>query len=95
MVAPARRRHARTTAADKEMSTQSRVEGQEAAPPELSFTRFHASSYIVSMITELRCIAISADFRFLAYLLEIAFHEAYRLSSELEREDKRESGSPL
>jgi hypothetical protein len=32
------------------------------------------------MVAELRSIAIAAEFRFLAYLLEIAFQEAYRLN---------------
>jgi hypothetical protein len=35
------------------------------------------------MVAELRSIAIAAEFRFLAYLLEIAFQEAYRLEEEL------------
>ena len=38
------------------------------------------------MVAELRSIAIAAEFRFLAYLLEIAFQEAYRLKNELERD---------
>ena len=54
--------------------------------PGLKFTRCEAGSYIVSMITELRSMAVAADFRFLAYLLEMAFQEAYRLEAELGRE---------
>ena len=56
--------------------------------PELKFTHCEAGSYIVSMIAELRSMAVAADFRFLAYLLEMAFQEAYRLEAELGREGK-------
>lgn len=38
------------------------------------------------MVAELRSIAIAAEFRFLAYLLEIAFQEAYRLKSRQDGE---------
>jgi len=50
------------------------------------------------MVAELRSIAIAAEFRFLAYLLEIAFQEAYRLDEEFGREAKskaQEHGSPI
>lgn len=36
------------------------------------------------MVSELRALAIASQFRFLAYILEMAFQEAYRLSEELE-----------
>jgi|RhiMetdeSRZDD1v2_1073273.scaffolds.fasta_scaffold27427_3 hypothetical protein len=40
------------------------------------------------MIAELRSIAVAAEFRFLAYLLEMAFQEAYRLDADIGREGK-------
>ena len=49
------------------------------------------------MVAELRSISITAEFRFLAYLLEMAFQEAYRLDEEYGREGKsktQERGSP-
>lgn len=88
MVAPARRRHARTSADGKQSDSQSQVEGGEARPCELRFTPGEASSYVLSMVAELRSIAIAAEFRFLAYLLEIAFQEAYRLKGELDGEQR-------
>jgi hypothetical protein len=78
MVAPARQRQAKGKTAVPETSTQSEVE------PALKLTPHDASSYILSMVTELRALAIASQFRFLAYILEMAFQEAYRLSEELE-----------
>jgi hypothetical protein len=36
------------------------------------------------MATELRALAKASNFRFLTYLLEIVFQEAFRMTSELE-----------
>jgi hypothetical protein len=88
MVASARRRHARTSAAGKHLGSQSEVEGCEATGSGLNFTPHDASSYVLSMIAELRSIAVAAEFRFLAYLLEMAFQEAYRLDADIGREGK-------
>jgi hypothetical protein len=88
MVATVRRRHAKASAADKEPDSQSKVESPGKDGSEPKFTAREAGSYIVSMVTELRSIAIAADFRFLVYLLEMAFQEAYRLEAELGREGK-------
>jgi hypothetical protein len=74
--------------ADKEAASQSQVECPGKAGSEPRFTAREAGSYIVSMITELRSIAVAADFRFLVFLLEMAFQEAYRLETELGREGK-------
>jgi hypothetical protein len=78
MVAPARQRQAKGKSAAPDPSTQSEVELA------LSVTPGDASSYILSMVSELRALAIASQFRFLAYILEMAFQEAYRLSEELE-----------
>ena len=88
MVATARGRHAKASAADKEPDAQSKVEPSGKDEPEPKFTAHEAGGYIVSMITELRSIAVAAEFRFLVYLLEMAFQEAYRLEAELGREGK-------
>jgi hypothetical protein len=98
MVAPARRRHARTPADGKQSGSQSQVETGQARTCELRLTPGDASSYVLSMVAELRSIAIAAEFRFLAYLLEIAFQEAYRLEEEFGREGKskaQERGSAV
>jgi len=86
MVASFRRRHAGVSAAGSQSRTQSEVETCE--PGELNFSPREASNYVLSMIAELRAIAIAAEFRFLAYLLEIAFQEAYRLETEFARDGK-------
>jgi hypothetical protein len=78
MVAPARQRQAKSKSAASDPSSQSEVEHA------LSVTPHDASSYILSMVSELRALAIASQFRFLAYILEMAFQEAYRLSEELE-----------
>jgi hypothetical protein len=78
MVAPARQRQAKSKSAASDPSSQSEVELA------LSVTPHDASSYILSMVSELRALAIASQFRFLAYILEMAFQEAYRLSEELE-----------
>jgi hypothetical protein len=76
------------SAADKQPGLQSEVEPSDMQAPGVVFNPCEASSYIVSLIVELRSIAIAANFRFLAYLLEMTFQEAYRLESELGREGK-------
>ena len=51
-----------------------------------------ASTYILSMVAELRALAKSSGFRFLTYLLEMAFQEAFRLTSEMEETANRRAG---
>ena len=56
------------------------------------FTPAEASSYVFSIIAELRSISVAAEFRFLAYLLEMAFQEAYRLDEKIGHEGKVKRG---
>jgi hypothetical protein len=72
----------------KQSDSQSQVEGGPARTSEPGFTPAEASSYVLSIVAELRSISIAAEFRFLAYLLEMAFQEAYRLDEKFGREGK-------
>jgi hypothetical protein len=83
MIAQAPRRHARTNPVAAESGTQPKVEGRLEGSSQIS--AYDSTAYILSMIAELRCLAEATQLRFLAYLLEMAFQEAFRLTSELEK----------
>jgi hypothetical protein len=82
MIGETRRRRAKSKAATLETALQSEVdsgEGDESLP---AVSAQEASSYILGMSGELRRLAEASGFRFLAYLLEMVFQEAFRLSGE-------------
>jgi hypothetical protein len=63
---------------------QSEVETADVISARPQVTPLDTSSYILSMVTELRALAKASNFRFLTYLLEMVFQEAFRMTSELE-----------
>jgi hypothetical protein len=82
MIGETRRRSAKSKAATLDNELQSEVdegEGDERLP---ALSAQDASSYILGMSAELRKLADAYGFRFLAYLLEMVFQEAFRLSGE-------------
>jgi len=83
MIGETRRRHAKSKAVGVENSLQSEVEEGEGGAESLpALSAEDASSYILGMSAELRRLAEASGFRFLAYLLEMVFQEAFRLSEE-------------
>lgn len=93
MIGPARKRHAQMKAAAAIELTQLEVEAGATNAARLQLSPLDASSYILSMVTELRALAKAANFRFLTYLLEIAFQEAFRLTGDLEQAQARQRQS--
>jgi hypothetical protein len=89
MIEETRKRHARK-AAVRQDELQSEVENGEAEAPAANMTAQDTSSYILGMAAELKRLADASGFRFLAYLLEMVFQEAFRLTSEAERSERRE-----
>ena len=82
MIGDTRRRRAQSKAATFDNGVQPQVnrdEGDELLP---ALSPQDASSYILGMSAELRRLADASGFRFLAYLLEMVFQEAFRLSGE-------------
>ena len=101
MIGETRRRHAKSKAVGVENSLQSEVEEGEGGAESLpALSAEDASSYILGMSAELRRLAEASGFRFLAYLLEMVFQEAFRLSGESgtagrgERTSKKLSSGP-
>ena len=82
MIGETRRRRAKSKAVAFENAAQSEVENQESGEPLPTLSAQDASSYILGMSAELRKLADAYGFRFLAYLLEMVFQEAFRLSGE-------------
>jgi hypothetical protein len=82
MIGETRRRRAKSKAALCDNGLQSEVEGDEGTVPLPALSAQDASSYILGMSAELRRLAEASGFRFLAYLLEMVFQEAFRLSGE-------------
>jgi hypothetical protein len=82
MIGETRRRHVKSKAAAIEKGLQSEVEEAENAEPLSTLSAQDASSYILGMSAELQRLAEASGFRFLAYLLEMVFQEAFRLSGE-------------
>jgi hypothetical protein len=82
MTGETRRRHARSKAVGFQNELQSQVEDGENAEPLPTLSAQDTSSYILGMSAELRRLAEASRFRFLAYLLEMVFQEAFRLSGE-------------
>lgn len=89
MTSPSRNRVRKLPLSPSECAQPEVGQGDDAAPSSQIFTPREASSYIVSMTTELQKIARAADFRFLTYLLEMSFQEAFRLTAELDPERLR------
>jgi hypothetical protein len=85
MTGQARRHFSREKTVGGHLPLQSEVEGAAGKGPANSMTPLDASSYILSMATELRALARVSNLQFLTYLLEMVFQEAFRLTSELER----------
>jgi hypothetical protein len=90
MIEETRKRHAKRKAAAHADQLQSEVEDGDAEAPVANMTAQDASSYILGMAAELKRLADASGFRFLAYLLEMVFQEAFRLTSEGERSERRE-----
>jgi hypothetical protein len=84
MTGQAGKRYARMKPTAATNVSQSGVEHREGGEAPPRFTPLDTSNYILSMVTELRTLAKASNFRFLTYLLEIAFQEAFRMTSELE-----------
>lgn len=84
MTGQIQKRYARTKPSGGNDLPQSEVEAADANGARPQVTPLDASSYILSMATELRALAKASNFRFLTYLLEIVFQEAFRMTSELE-----------
>jgi hypothetical protein len=82
MIGETRRRRAKSKAVAFENAAQSEVENQESGEPLPTLSAQDASGYILGMSAELRRLAEASGFRFLAYLLEMVFQEAFRLSGE-------------
>lgn len=88
----ARRPYARTKSSTAAEGAQPEVESSETGHALLQ--PMDASTYILSMVAELRALAKASGFRFLTYLLEMAFQEAFRLTSEMEENSNRRAGPP-
>jgi len=82
MIGETRRRSAKSKAATLDAELQSEVDNGEGGEPLPALSAQDASSYILGMSAELRKLADAYGFRFLAYLLEMVFQEAFRLSGE-------------
>jgi hypothetical protein len=82
MIGETRRRRAQSKAATFDNGVQSEVDREDADEPQPAMSPQDASSYILGMSGELRRLADASGFRFLAYLLEMVFQEAFRLSGE-------------
>jgi hypothetical protein len=82
MIGETRRRSAKSKAATFDDGIQSEVDNGEGGEPLPALSAQEASSYILGMSAELRKLADASGFRFLAYLLEMVFQEAFRLSGE-------------
>jgi hypothetical protein len=95
MIAQAPRRHAGFKPIASETASQLKVEEPEAGPSQVPITPHDASSYILSMIAELRALAKASQFPFLTYILEMGFQEAFRLSGEFERSQEAQTSEPL
>jgi hypothetical protein len=94
MIAQAPRRHARFNPIASE-TPQLKVEEGEGSAARVQITPRDASSYILSMIAELRALAKVSQFAFLTYLLEMGFQEAFRLTGELEKSQGAPEPEPL
>jgi hypothetical protein len=88
MIGHARQRNATTKPIEATERDQPKVEPGESAGG-LRLTPLETSSYVLSMVTELRVLTKAAGFGFLTYLLEMAFQEAFRLTSELEEAEAK------
>jgi hypothetical protein len=95
MIAQAPRRHARFKPIASETSSQLKVEEGEKSAARFQITPNEASSYILSMIAELRALSKASQFPFLTYLLEMGFQEAFRLTGELEKSQGTPEPEPL
>jgi hypothetical protein len=95
MIAQAPRRHARFNPIASETAPQLKVEEGEGSAARVQITPRDASSYILSMIAELRALAKVSQFAFLTYLLEMGFQEAFRLTGELEKSQGTPEPEPL
>ena len=82
MIGETCRRRAKSKDALFDNGPQSEVENDEGADALPALSAQDASSYILGMSAELRRLAEASGFRFLAYLLEMVFQEAFRLSGE-------------
>jgi hypothetical protein len=82
MIGETRRRRAKSKAATFDNGLQSEVDRGEGDEPLPALSAQDASTYILGMSAELRRLADGSGFRFLAYLLEMVFQEAFRLSGE-------------
>src|SRR5688572_6445830 len=82
MIGETRRRHAKGKAAPLENQAQSEVERGQHDEPLPTLSAQDARSYILAMSAELRRLAEASGLRFLAYLLEMVFQEAFRLSGD-------------
>ena len=82
MIGETRRRSAKSKAATLDNELQSEVEEGEGDERLPALSAQDASSYILGMSAELRKLADAYGFRFLAYLLEMVFQEAFRLAGE-------------
>jgi hypothetical protein len=100
MIGETRRRSAKSKAATLDNELQSEVDEGEGDDRLPALSAQDASSYILGMSAELRKLADAYGFRFLAYLLEMVFQEAFRLSGESgtagrgERTSKKLSSGP-
>jgi hypothetical protein len=100
MIGETRGRSAKSKAATLDNELQSEVDEGEGDDRLPALSAQDASSYILGMSAELRKLADAYGFRFLAYLLEMVFQEAFRLSGESgtagrgERTSKKLSSGP-
>jgi hypothetical protein len=94
MVAQASGRHAKVRPIASETGTQLKVDEEGTGGAALPITPQDTSSYIISMIAELRSLAKASQFKFLTYLLEMAFQEGFRLAGELERSQGKSQPEP-
>jgi hypothetical protein len=88
MVGHARQRHSTEKSIETTEGDQSKVEGCQSGAT-LRLAPLETSSYVLSMVTELRVLTKAAGFGFLTYLLEMTFQEAFRLTSELEQAETK------
>jgi hypothetical protein len=88
MIGHARQRHAANKSIETTESDQPKVGSCENGA-KLRLAPLETSTYVLSMVTELRVLTKAAGFAFLTYLLEMAFQEAFRLTSELEEAEAK------
>lgn len=72
----------RTHALNRSVTAQPEIEEGPEPPKARVFNQDEASSYLMSMTSEMRNIALGARLSFLAYLLDMALQELVRLTVE-------------